>query len=321
LYFGSVKFFKHLIVIVVVLLIIASIALAIVLSIENKDLKSRLDSEQPIGTQPSDTAGSPSATDSEPSATTSKNQPDSTQSLVSQAQWPPEPHGSYAEVLPNMYAVKNLNSPDISYTNDKNHIYLTFDDGPNYHTSSILDYLKKSGVKATFFVSPHSNSKNSLKRIVDEGHTIAIHCYSHEYKDIYKNVTAYLEDFNKARNMIHNQTGLWIDIYRFPGGSINNHNEKVRDDIFDEMNRRGFVYFDWNVDSKDTAGANYDSMLRNVPENTKESIEDEGRAVVLFHDSGNHTSWVIEDIIKKLKNMNKDYTFSAIDENVRPMQW
>jgi len=270
-----------------VLLIIASIALSIVLSIENKDLKSRLEFEQAKQSspaQPADTADSLSTTN----ATPTTNKPEEAQ--PPENPWPPEPLGDYADLLPDMYAVKNLNNPDISYTNDKNHIYLTFDDGPNYHTNSILDYLKKSGVKATFFVCPNQNSKSALNRIVDEGHAIAVHCYNHEYKDIYKSVKAYLEDFDKARNMIHDQTGIWADIYRFPGGSINNHNEKVRDDIFEEMNRRGFVYFDWNIDSKDTAGANYDSMLRNVPEDVKAFIKDEGRAIVLFHDSGNHTS-------------------------------
>jgi len=198
-------------------------------------------------------------------------------------------------------------------------VYLTFDDGPNYHTGAILDYLKEHDVKATFFVVPHEHSEMTLNRIVDEGHGIAVHCYSHEYSEIYASVEAYLEDFNKARNMIHEQTGVWTDIYRFPGGSINNHNGKIRDELFTEMRRRGFVYYDWNVDSGDTSGASESQMITNVPGLVEGNIQADNRAIVLFHDK--NTSWVIDDIIEALKDNDNDYTFAVIDGKTKPMQW
>ena len=66
-------------------------------------------------------------------------------------------------------------------------IYLTFDDGPSLDiTPKVLDVLKEENIKATFFILNYGESKEELvKRIVDEGHTIGIHGYSHEYKDIY----------------------------------------------------------------------------------------------------------------------------------------
>ncbi len=60
-------------------------------------------------------------------------------------------------------------------------VYLTFDDGPSDHTAQILDILKKHTVKATFFVVGKETepAKKMYQRIVLEGHTLAMHSYSH----------------------------------------------------------------------------------------------------------------------------------------------
>ena len=77
--------------------------------------------------------------------------------------------------------------------------YLTFDDGPDESvTPAVLDVLKKYNVKATFFAIYNGSEEAGklYKRIVDEGHTIAAHSYSHDYEKIYKSVDSFLEDFN-----------------------------------------------------------------------------------------------------------------------------
>ena len=52
-------------------------------------------------------------------------------------------------------------------------------------TPKLLDILKEEDVKATFFIINHSDNLNYLiKRAHDEGHTIALHSYSHNYKQI-----------------------------------------------------------------------------------------------------------------------------------------
>ena len=83
-------------------------------------------------------------------------------------------------------------------------IYLTFDDGPSVtSTPYILDILKEEGVKATFFIINYNeNTEYLVKRIVDEGHTIAIHGYSHDYNQIYQSVDAYMENITKLRDKI-----------------------------------------------------------------------------------------------------------------------
>jgi len=61
-------------------------------------------------------------------------------------------------------------------------LWLTFDEGyENGYTPQILDTLKAKNVRAVFFVTYDYASKNPglIKRMIDEGHTVGNHTYSH----------------------------------------------------------------------------------------------------------------------------------------------
>ena len=63
-------------------------------------------------------------------------------------------------------------------------VALTFDDGPDpAHTPALLDALDALGVKATFFLVGAGVDANPAlcRRIVDAGHEIGNHTYSHRY--------------------------------------------------------------------------------------------------------------------------------------------
>ena len=68
---------------------------------------------------------------------------------------------------------------------------------------------------------------------------------------------AYLDDFHEAWDIIYDATGIKTEIFRFPGGSVNDFNTETRDKIIQEMTRRGFRYYDWNVESGDVDGATW----------------------------------------------------------------
>jgi len=225
----------------------------------------------------------------------------------------------YAELFPHLYS--EVVTP-AEYMDDTGFVYLTFDDGPTTGvTDSILRYLNTHGVKATFFVMPDDteNGKNFLNSMLDNGHEIGIHSMSHKYDEIYLSVEAFLDDFNQAFNLVYEQTGYKPYLYRFPGGSINDYNRHVRDDIIAEMTRRGFVYFDWNVDSRDAFDESWTAMYNSVPED----VSNLDRAVILFHDrpGGHNTVSVIEDIIKVLLADPRGYTFSVITPETKPVQF
>jgi peptidoglycan/xylan/chitin deacetylase (PgdA/CDA1 family) len=69
------------------------------------------------------------------------------------------------------------------FKNKKNVIYLTFDDGPLPDlTPWILDCLKRSGMRATFFCVGENVVKypEIYERILEEGHSVGNHTMRHE---------------------------------------------------------------------------------------------------------------------------------------------
>lgn len=196
-------------------------------------------------------------------------------------------------------------------------VYLTFDDGPSHRTGEILDILKEENIKATFFVLKTKDEYIPyLKRAVEEGHTIGVHSASHKYKEIYASVDAYLADFTECYNFIYETTDVQPTIFRFPGGSVNNYNQATCKDIAREMARRGFIYFDWNVESADS-GNNLSSNT--IYNNIINGCKGKNRAVVIMHDSNSKTSTVeaLPAVIKQLKA--DGWQFAALTNQVRPV--
>lgn len=196
-------------------------------------------------------------------------------------------------------------------------IYLTFDDGPSNNTSKILDILKQEDIKATFFLVNFNSSYNPVvKRIYDEGHSIGIHSYTHNYKLIYSSVSAYFDDLNKMNDKIKTITGSDTKLLRFPGGSsntISSFNKGIMTTLVKEVTNAGYHYFDWNVDSSDAWSArNSNDVYNNVINNLKK-----GTNIVLMHDlsSNEKTVNVLEKIIKYAKE--KGYTFANITMNTK----
>ena len=192
-------------------------------------------------------------------------------------------------------------------------IYLTFDDGPNAGTTNvILDVLKQEGVSATFFVT--CNGPDYLiKRMYDEGHTVALHTASHNYKYVYASEANYFADLERVNNRVKSITGQGSMIVRFPGGSsntISRFNPGIMSRLTKELLNRGYHYFDWNVDSNDAGGANSSSAVyRNVVNNISLNREN----VVLMHDVKYATRDAIRDIIRYGKQ--NGYTFRKITDD------
>ena len=206
---------------------------------------------------------------------------------------------------------------DADLTRPQKTVYLTFDDGPSMRTEEILDLLQEYNIKATFFVvnNESEKAKELVKRTFDEGHTVGVHSASHSYKDIYKSVDSYLEDFELCYNYIYGITGEYPSIYRFPGGSVNNYNGNICKDIVAEMNRRGFTYFDWNISSDDaTKSYTEESIYSKV----MKGCETHSTCVVLMHDSSGKKATVaaLKRIIPDL--LEKGYVFDRLNETVQP---
>lgn len=156
-----------------------------------------------------------------------------------------------------------------------------------------------------------------LKEIVDRGHTIALHSYSHNYNKIYKSVDAFLEDFEKVYNWVYEENGVRPTLFRFPGGSTKGK-KSVVNDIIAEMERRGFIYYDWNVSSGD--GSNL-ATTENILENVCTNVGSFDQPVVLMHD-GVGKNATLKDLPMLLETLAEEgYEFCSLDENLKPIQY
>lgn len=222
---------------------------------------------------------------------------------------------SYEKKYPDLYAGATFSDDNTSDLK----VYLTFDDGPSDLTPQVLDLLDKYNAKATFFVVHTDNEEYTsyLKEIVDRGHTLALHSYSHDYNKIYKSVDAFLEDFNQVYNWVYEETGVRPTLFRFPGGSTNGKTAVVND-IIAEMERRGFIYYDWNVSSGD--GSNL-TTTENILENVCTNVGNFDQPVVLMHDGAgkNATFKALPTILKTLAD--EGYEFCSLDEHLTPVQY
>lgn len=171
-------------------------------------------------------------------------------------------------------------------------VYLTFDDGPSVNTEKILDILDDYGVKGNFFMVGTDNPdlQKMYKRIVDEGHVLCMHSYSHKYNEIYSSVDAFTRDLDQIYSLMYEVTGTRPRYYRFPGGSSNSVSRIPMKDFIKVLDERGIRYFDWNV----VAGDATNPMLPadQIIENSLCDLNEYEEAMILFHDLSNKTSTV-----------------------------
>lgn len=204
---------------------------------------------------------------------------------------------------------------------DIRRIYLTFDDGPSSNTDKILQVLDDYNVKATFFVvgKTDEHSVEMYQKIVEEGHTLGMHSYSHEYSTIYESAEAFREDLHKLRNYLYDVTGVECTFYRFPGGSSNEVSPTDIQELIAILQSEGITYFDWNVSSQD-ASARLQSVDE-IIENCTRQLEDHRNIVILMHDAASKTTTVeaLPILIEKLQSM-ENTVLLPITEDTVPIQ-
>lgn len=192
-------------------------------------------------------------------------------------------------------------------------VYMTFDDGPSENTDKILKILKKYDAKATFFVTGNNQKYNSsIKKAADQGNTIALHTYTHDYANVYSSTTAYFEDLQKVSDMVKQITGKAPKYIRFPGGSSNTisaqYSQGIMSALDNMVHEKGYEYFDWNCSSGDAASNTVPTqdIVRNATSCDYEQI------MILFHDSSPKTTTVeaLPEIIKSYKE--RGYVFKGI---------
>lgn len=204
---------------------------------------------------------------------------------------------------------------------DRRVCYLTFDDGPNISiTPQVLDVLRRYDVKATFFMvgTLIESNPDIARRVYEEGHLIANHSYSHNYKKIYASTEDFMTEIAATEGIIKDVLDTeteYFPLVRFPGGSYNSGIYKEsKQSIKEHLGDVGFYYCDWNTLNGDAEGSKKDAdglfAYFKKYTNTKKP------AVVLMHDAVTKQATV--DSLPKIIEYMKDngYVFLRLDEDM-----
>ncbi|MBD5459233.1 MAG: polysaccharide deacetylase [Lachnospiraceae bacterium] len=200
-------------------------------------------------------------------------------------------------------------------------VYLTFDDGPSSNTARILDILAEYDVKATFFVVGKEEEKYQelYKRIVDEGHTLGMHSYSHKYDEIYQSVDSFAQDLSKLQEFLYETTGVWCRYCRFPGGSSNTVSRVDMFDLITYLDEQDITYFDWNVSSGDASNSYISEEA--IINNCMLTLPQYQESIILMHDASNKNTTVeaLPALIEQIQAMDNT-VIVPITEDTEPIQ-
>lgn len=179
----------------------------------------------------------------------------------------------------------------------KKMIALTFDDGPNYNTSKVIDVLNKYDIKATFFVlgSRAINNKDILKKMADSGMEIGNHTYNHLLLTKYdeNKIRSEIEDTSEV---IYSATKKKPKLLRPSYGSVNNKIKKVAN----------MPIIIWDIDTLDWKYHNSKRITSRVVNKVRDGD------IILMHDIYSASLNALSNIIPILQD--NGYEFVTIDE-------
>ena len=181
-------------------------------------------------------------------------------------------------------------------------IALTFDDGPQpQNTPRLLDMLKQRNVKATFFAIGRSVDlyPKIAKRIVDEGHEIGNHTYTHG--NLSKMDEAGIrKELDRGRDAIIRATGVSPRLVRPPYGALySNQRQWVLDNY-------GYPTILWNVDPMDWKVRNADIVSSRLIKGANQG------GILLAHDLHKTTIDAMPRTLDAL--LSQGYKFVTVSE-------
>jgi peptidoglycan/xylan/chitin deacetylase (PgdA/CDA1 family) len=194
----------------------------------------------------------------------------------------------------------NFHLKSLNHLNkNESKIALTFDDGPSEQTSKVLDTLKKYNIKATFFVIGRNIKGNEpiMKRLINEGHSIGSHSYSHHFWIDMWGKKKLRDDIQQSLEEIKNCTGQEVKLFRPPYGVTTPNFAYVLKEL--NLNSVG-----WNVRSYDTSSLDINKILARVLQQTKNG------SIILLHDRLDYAPEILDKLIPVLKE--KKFEFVTI---------
>ncbi|RJX29141.1 MAG: polysaccharide deacetylase family sporulation protein PdaB [Dethiobacter sp.] len=168
------------------------------------------------------------------------------------------------------------------------------------YTPTILEILRNNNIKTTFFLTGFWVEKypDMVKKIVEEGHEIGNHTYSHPHLNSLSEEQIKTE-LKKVGNMILELTEKQPDLFRPPFGEYSNK-------VITAAEKCGYRTIQWSIDSLDWKELGKEPMVKRVTESIHPG------AIILFHNNGKYTAEALPEIIAYVKE--KGYEVVPISE-------
>ncbi|MFC0187302.1 polysaccharide deacetylase family protein [Fictibacillus aquaticus] len=191
--------------------------------------------------------------------------------------------------------------------------YLTFDDGPNVYTASILNMLQKNGAKATFFMMKPSMDRmpSIVKRMKNEGHGLACHGVTHDKSKFYRSPSSAEQEMTSCLASIRSITGVSSKLIRTPYGSKPNMTQAYRQAMYD----KGYKMWDWTVDSLDWKYRHAPTTANHTISEIKKMEGSKKPLVILMHDRVDTTDY-LQPVLNYLKKSG--YQMKPLDNSMKP---
>lgn len=185
-------------------------------------------------------------------------------------------------------------------------LYLTFDEGyENGYTASILDTLKKTGVKAAFFITgPYlKNSRDLVDRMVAEGHIVGNHTINHPSLPSVSPEEMEQEVLGLDKQF-YDIYGKHMTYIRPPKGEYSERTLAVSKSLGYTDVFWSFAYKDWETDNQKGADYAYEEVMKNL----------HNGAILLLHAVSKDNAEALERIIDNARA--NGYSFKNLDEFV-----
>lgn len=206
--------------------------------------------------------------------------------------------GITAFIIQSNFYIKAINRIDT----DKKNIVLSFDDGPSIqNTSKILDILKVYNAHAIFFCigSKIKGNEVLLKRMLEEGHTVANHSFSHSTWFDFFSVKRIKKEIHETNEMLFDSIGLRSKLFRPPYGVVNPM-------VANAIKAANVTTIGWNKRSFDTVLKNKEEVLNRISNNLKPGD------IILLHDTAPGCVELLKDFLELL--IAKGYTAERFDK-------
>lgn len=189
-------------------------------------------------------------------------------------------------------------------------IYLTFDAGfENGNMPQILQALEKHNVKATFFLVGNFMEREPelLREMVEKGHTIGNHTYSHPDMSAISGKESFLQELQKNEAIFKEVTGQEMPkLYRPPQGKYSEQNLQMANELGYKTVFWSLAYVDWYQDQQPTSEEAFSKLIPRI----------HSGAVLLLHSTSSTNAKILDELLTRYEEQG--YSFGDLEAYLQP---